>query len=144
MPAEPASDVNGNISLATIRAHYAARDENLGEFHLLNHFRAALPMDLHKVINLQPMPILDLDTAIRLATIELCSKEEATSTPRVQAVQQEEEDDGVKAVTQNQPYNLKKFTQQNQQNRAPKNCQNFRPQNSHRGNQNQSSWRSTW
>ncbi len=37
------------------------------------------------------MPALDLDTAVRLATIELRSKEEAKSTPRVQDVQQEEE-----------------------------------------------------
>jgi hypothetical protein len=87
------------------------------------------------------MLTLDLDTAIRLATIELCSKEEAKSTPKIHAVQPEEEDDGVEAVTQNQLYSTKKFTQQNQQNQAPQNCQNFCPQNTYRGNQNQSSWR---
>jgi hypothetical protein len=68
-------------------------------------------VDLHRVINLQLMPTLDLDTAVRLATIELSSKAKAKSIPRVQAVQQEEEDEGVKAVTQNQPYCQKKFTQ---------------------------------
>jgi hypothetical protein len=92
MPVEPAPDVNGNISLVVMRAHYAARDENLGEFYLFNHFRAALLVDLCRVINLQWMPTLDLDTAVRLATIKLRSKEDARSTPRVHAVQPEEED----------------------------------------------------
>jgi hypothetical protein len=142
MPDEPAPDVNSNGSLATMRAHYPAHDENLGEFYLLNHFRAALPVDLRRVINLQLMPTLDLDTAVRLATIKLCSKEEAKSAPRVHAFQPEEEDEGVEAAIQNQAYRPKKFLQQNQQNQAPQNCQNFRPQNSYRGNQNQSSWRS--
>jgi hypothetical protein len=91
MPPELAPDANGNVSLAAMPAHYAARDENLGEFYLLNQFRAAVPVDLCWVINLQPMPTLDLDTAVRLATIELRSKEEAKSTPTIQAVQQEEE-----------------------------------------------------
>jgi len=41
-----------------MRAHYLARDENIGQFYLLNHFRAALPVHLRRVINLQPMPTL--------------------------------------------------------------------------------------
>jgi hypothetical protein len=72
------------------------------EFYLLNQFRAALPPDLRRVINLQPMHTLDLDTAVRLATIELRSKHEARGTSRIQAVQQEEDEDNVEAVTQNQ------------------------------------------
>ncbi len=102
MTPEPVLDVNGNVSLAEMRAHYAAWDENLSQFYLLNHFRATLPVDLHRVINLQPIPTLDLDTEVRLATIELCSKEEARSAPRVYAVQEEEE--GVEEVTENQAY----------------------------------------
>jgi hypothetical protein len=116
MPPELAPDVNGNVSFANMRAHYTARNENLGQFYLLNHFQAALPVDVRRVINLQPMPTFNLDTAVRLATIELCSKEEARSTPQVHAVQPEEEEEGVEAVTQNQAYHPKRFQQQPQQN----------------------------
>jgi hypothetical protein len=73
-------------------------------------------VDLCRVINLQPMPTLDLDTAVRLATIGLHSKEEARSMPKVHAVQPVEEDDGVEVVTQNQPYC--NFQQQNQQTQS--------------------------
>ncbi len=62
------------------------------------------------------MPTLDLDNAVRLATIELPSKEETRSTPRVHAVQPKEEEEGVEAVAQNQPFRPKRFQQQNQQN----------------------------
>ncbi len=109
------------------------------EFYLLNQFRAALPPDLRRVINLQPMHTLELDTAVRLARIELCSKDEARSTSRIQAVQQEEEEeeeDNIEAVTQNCQ---KKFYPQNQQNRGQQGRQNFRPQNNYRSNQPQ--WR---
>jgi hypothetical protein len=61
----------------------------------------------------------------------------AKATPRIQAVQQEEEEDGVEAVTQNHP---RKFSQQNQQNRGQQNCQNYGLQNNYRNNQNQQSW----
>jgi hypothetical protein len=44
--------------------------------------------DLRRVINLQPMHTLDLDMAIRLAAIELRSKDEARATSRIQAIQQ--------------------------------------------------------
>jgi len=43
---------------------------------------------------------LDLDTKVRLAMIEACSKEEAKGSPQVHAIQPEEEDEGVKAVSQ--------------------------------------------
>jgi hypothetical protein len=137
-PLEPAPDVNGNISLADHRAHNAALVENVVEFYLLNQFRAALPVDLRMVINLQPVHTLDLNTAVYLATIELCSKDEARGTTRIQAVQQDEEEDGVEAVAQN---HQKKFFPKNQQNRDHQNCQNFRSQNNYRNNQNQQQWR---
>jgi len=94
-PPEPVLDAHGNISLADHRAHNVALVENVIEFYLLNQFRAMLPVDLRRVINLQPMHTLDLDTAVRLATIELRSKDEARGTLRIQAVQQEEEEDSV-------------------------------------------------
>jgi hypothetical protein len=111
MPAEPVPDVNGNVRLADMRAHYAARDKCFGQFHLLNQFWAVLPVDLQRVINLQPIPTLDLDTAVRLATIKAHSKEEAKSAPRVLEVQPEEYEEGVEAVTQNTACRPKKFQQ---------------------------------
>jgi hypothetical protein len=74
-PPYPIPDVNGNISLADHIAHNAALIENVIKFYLLNHqFQAALPVDLRRVINLQPMHMLDLDTAVHLDMIELRSK----------------------------------------------------------------------
>jgi hypothetical protein len=124
-PPEPAPDANGNVSLVAMRTHNEALVDNVGEFYLLNQFRAAFPVDLPRVINLQPMPTLDLDTAVRLATIKLRSKDEAKTTWRIQAIQQDAEEDGVEAITQN---HQKKFTPSNQQNRGQQNCQNYRPQ----------------
>jgi len=117
-PPEPIPDANGNITLAAHTAHNVALVENVVEFYLLNQFLAALPVDLRRVINLQPMQTLDLDTAVRLATIELRSKDEARGNSRIQAVQQEEEEEGVATVIQN-PH--KKFFPQNQQNRGQQN-----------------------
>ncbi len=117
-PPNPVPDANGNITQADHIAHNAALIENVVEFYLLNQFRAALPVDLRRVINLQPMHTLDLDTAVHLDTIELHSKDEARGTTQIQAVQQEEEEDGVEAVTKNRQ---KKFFPQNQQNRGQQN-----------------------
>jgi len=138
-PPELILDANGNVTLAAMRAHNAALVENVVEFYLLNQFRAALPVDLRRVINLQPMQTLDLDTAVRLATIELCSKDEARGNSRIQAVQQDEEEEGVDIVTQNRQ---KKFFPQNQQNRGQQNCPNVRQQNNYCNNQGQQQWRS--
>jgi hypothetical protein len=102
---------------------------HLSKFYLLNQFWAALPVDLRRVINLQPMHTLDLDTAVHLATVELCSKDEARGTTHIQAVQPDEEEDGVDAVAQNRQ---KKFFPQNQQNRGQQNRHNFRPQTNYR------------
>jgi hypothetical protein len=132
-PPNPVPDANGNITYVDHLAHNRALVENVVEFYLLNQFRAALPLDLRRVINLQPMHTLDLDMAVWLATIELRSKDQARGSSRIQAVQQEEEGDNVKAVTQNRQ---KKFFSQNQQNRGQQNCQNFIPQNNYRNNQN--------
>jgi hypothetical protein len=142
-PPDPVADGAGNITLTLndFNAYKRALVENVVEFYILNQFRAALLPDLRRVINLQPMHSLDLDTAVRLATIELRSKDEARSGARINPVQQpEEEEDIVEAVTQNRQ---KKFYPQAQQNRGQQQRQNSRPQqqnNNYRNNQQQ--WRS--
>ncbi len=45
-PPEPIPDANGNVSLVAMRAHKEALIEKMGEFYLLNQFRAALPVAL--------------------------------------------------------------------------------------------------
>jgi hypothetical protein len=72
-PQDPVPDANGNITmmLAEHQNYKKALVENVVEFYILNQFRAALLPDLRWVINLQPMHMLDLDTAVCLATIKL-------------------------------------------------------------------------
>jgi hypothetical protein len=139
-PADPVADNAGNITMtaANFQAYKKALIDNVMEFNILNQFRAALLPELRRVINLQPLETLELNTAVRLATIELRSKDENKSSSKIQAVQQEEEDDNVEAITQNRQ---KKFTPSNTQNRGQQNRQNYRPQNNYRSN-NQQSWRS--
>jgi hypothetical protein len=139
-PADPVADNAGNITMtaANFQAYKKALIDNVMEFNILNQFRAALLPELRRVINLQPLHMLDLNTAVRLATIELRSKDENKPPSKIQAVQQEEEDDNVEAITQNRQ---KKFTPSNTQNRGQQNRQNYRPQNTYRSN-NQQSWRS--
>jgi len=87
------------------------------------------------------MHSLDLDTAVRLATIELRSKDEARSGAKINPVQQsEEEEDVVEAVTQNRPQ--KKFYPQSQQNRGQQQRQNSRPPQGNNYRSNQQQWRS--
>jgi hypothetical protein len=139
-PANPPVDAAGNISNVDFLAYKQALIQNVTEFYLLNQFRAALLPELRRVINLQPMETLDLDTAVRLATIELRSKEETKSTSKINPVQQpDEEEDAVEAVTQPQQ---KKFVPQGQRNRyQQQQHQAPRPQqpNNYRSNQQ---WRS--
>jgi hypothetical protein len=96
-PAEPVADNAGNITmpLANFQAYKKALIYNVMEFNILNQFRAALLPELRRVINLQPIHTLDLDTAVRLATIELRSKDESKGSSRIQAVQQEDQDDNM-------------------------------------------------
>jgi hypothetical protein len=140
-PANPPVDANGNISNADFLAYKQALIRNVTEFYLLNQFRAALLPELRRVINLQPMETLDLDTAVRLATIELRSKEEAKSTSRINPVQQpEEEEDVVEAVAQSRP---KKFVPQGQRNRnQQQQRQAPRPQQQNNNYRNNQQWRS--
>jgi hypothetical protein len=143
-PADQVADNAGNVTmtLADFNAYKKALSENVVEFYILNEFRVALLPDLRQVINLQPMHTLDLDMAVRLATIELRSKDEAKTGSRINSVQQQEEDDDViEAVTQTRQ---KKFYPQAPQNRGQQQQrQSSRPQqqnNNYRGNQQQ--WRS--
>jgi hypothetical protein len=122
-PRNPTPNANGNITYANHLTHCRALVKNVVKFYLLNQLRAAFPPDLRRIINLQPMGTLDLDTAVCLAMIELRSKDEARSTSRIQAVQPEEDEDNVEAGTQN---HQKKFFPQIQQNRGQQVCQNFR------------------
>jgi hypothetical protein len=142
-PPDPVADGAENITLTLndFNTYKKALVENVVEFYILNQFRAALLPDLRRVINLQPMHSLDLDTAVRLATIELRSKDEARSGAKINPVQQsEEEEDVVEAVTQNRPQ--KKFYPQNQQNRGQQQRQNSRPPQGNNYRSNQQQWRS--
>ncbi len=107
-PQDPVLGANGNITmtLAEHQNYKKALVENVVEFYILNQFRAALLLDLRRVINLQPMHTLDLDTAVCLATIELRSKDEARGSSKIQAVQQEEEEENVEAISQNRQRNF--------------------------------------
>ncbi len=60
-----------------VEEYYKTRDKAIGEFCLLNFLCAGLPTDLRRVINLQQLESLDLFAAVKLATIETQSKEEA-------------------------------------------------------------------
>jgi hypothetical protein len=81
------------------------------------------------------MHTLDLDTAVRLATIELRSKDDARGASKIQAVHQEEEEENVEAISQNRQRSFSTNQNQGQQNK-PQNRQNYRPQNN-----NQQQWR---
>ena len=102
-PPDLAIDATGNhvITPADSQAYKQAMVENVVEFYIQNQFRAALLPDLRRVIHLQPMHTLDLDMAVRLATIELRSKDEAKGSSKIQAVQQEDEVHNIEAISQN-------------------------------------------
>jgi hypothetical protein len=136
-PPDPVIDAaTGNhiISLADFQAYKQALIKNVSQFYLLNQFRAALLPDLRRVINLQPMHLLDLDTAVRLATVELRSKDEAKAQPRIQAVQQDEEEENIEAISQNKSRNFSSYQNRNQQPNRNQSRPNFRPQSNYRNN----------
>jgi hypothetical protein len=140
-PQDPVPDANGNITMtrAEHQNYKKALVENVVEFYILNQFRAALLPDLRRVINLQPMHTLDLDTAVRLATIELRSKDEARGASKIQAIQQGDKEDNVEAISQNRQRGFSTNQNQGQQDKS-QNCQNYQPQNNYRNN-NQQQWR---
>ncbi len=140
-PPDLVADGSGNITLTLndFNTYKKALVENVVEFYILNQFRAAILLDLRRVINLQPMHSLDLDTAVRLATIELRYKDEAMSGAKINPVQQSEVEE-VEAVTQNRPQ--KKFYPQSQQNRGQQQRQISRPPQGNNYRSNQQQWRS--
>jgi hypothetical protein len=92
LPLKPVPQANGFLDTAEVNAYYETRDEAIGEFYLLNFFRAGLPSELKRVINLQSLDKLELYTAVKLATIESRSREEAKSSSRIYAVEDNSED----------------------------------------------------
>jgi hypothetical protein len=87
LPVEPVLTGNIQNDTAAMWAHVRASSINLAKFFLLNHFRAGLPTELRRVLNLQNEDKLCLNTAVKLATIEARSREEAKCTSKVYATQ---------------------------------------------------------
>ena len=80
LPPKPVVQANGFLDTAEVDTYYDIRDRAIGEFYLLNLFRAGLPTELKRVINLQSLNELDLYNAVKLATIESLSREEAKNS----------------------------------------------------------------
>jgi hypothetical protein len=115
LPVEPVLTSNVQDNTAAMRAHVRQRDINLAKFFLLNHFRAGLPTELCQGLLLQNEDELRLNAAVKLATIEARSCEEAKCNSKVYATEiaaDDNEDNQIEAV-----------------------CQNFRPNNSNRQQQ---------
>jgi len=55
LPPKPVVQANGFLDTAEVDAYYDIRDKAIGEFYLLNLFRAGLPTELKRVINLQSL-----------------------------------------------------------------------------------------
>ena len=92
LPPKPVVQANGFLDTAEVDAYYDIREKAIGEFYLLNLFRAGLPTELKRVINLQSLNELDLYNAVKLATIESLSREEAKTSSHVFAIEDETED----------------------------------------------------
>ncbi len=85
LPAEPVLQNQADVQL--MRDYVCQRDLNLAKFFLLNHFRAGLPTELRRVLNLQNQDELRLYVAVKLATIEARSCEEAKCASKVYATE---------------------------------------------------------
>jgi hypothetical protein len=83
LPEEPAHNDANQVNLFEMRAYVRQRDLNLANFFLLNHFQAGLPTKLRRVLNLQNQDELRLSNAIKLATIEAQSREEAKCASKI-------------------------------------------------------------
>jgi hypothetical protein len=92
LPPKPVVQANGFMDTAEVDAYYDIRDRAIGKFYLLNLFRAGLPTELKRVINLQSLNELDLYNAVKLATIESLSREESKASSQVFAIDDETED----------------------------------------------------
>jgi hypothetical protein len=129
LPVEPVLTGNIQNDTAAMRAHVRASNINLAKFFLLNHFRAGLPTELRRVLNLQNEDELRLNAAVKLATIEARSREEARCNNKVYATEvvQENQEPQIEAIRQNwRPSNSNQNNQYRPQNR---NQQQQRSQN---------------
>jgi hypothetical protein len=131
LPPKPVPQANGFLDTAEVDAYYETQDVAIGKFYLLNFFRAGLPAELKRVINLQSLDELDLYTAAKLTTIESRSREEAKSSSKIFAVDDDSED----------PIDAVNFRQQRNSNQSQRGQnRNFRDNNrgatnnSNRGN----------
>jgi hypothetical protein len=129
LPPKPVVQANGFLDTAEVDAYYDIRDKAIGEFYLLNLFRAGLPTELKRVINLQSLNELDLYNAVKLATIESLSREEAKASSHVFAIDDETED-AVDAVN----YRQQKSSNQSSRGQNRNFQGNNRGSNSNRGN----------
>ncbi len=112
----------------------SASNLNLAKFFLLNHFRAGLPTELRRVLNLQNEDELRLNAAVKLATIEARSREEAKCQSKIYATE---------VVSNNQEPHIEAVRQTwRPANQAQSN--QYRPQNRNQNQQqrsNNQSWR---
>jgi wobble nucleotide-excising tRNase len=90
-----------------MRAYVRECNLNVAKFFLLNHFRAGLPSELRRVLNLQNQDELRLNHAVKLATIEQRSREEAKNRNKIFATDispQDSDDTQIDALRQNSTY----------------------------------------
>jgi hypothetical protein len=119
-----------------MQAYVRKQDLNLVQFFFLNHLWAGLPTELRRVLNLQNQDKLKLSNAVKLATIEARSREEAKCSSKVYATTtlDDYEEAQIDAFQQGTSYNKqtsKRFQPQSPRKNNPP-CQ-----------QSKSSWRST-
>jgi hypothetical protein len=81
LPDEPVLQNQADTLL--MRTYVRECNLNVAKFFLLNHFRAGLPSELRRVLNLQNQDELRLNHAVKLATIEQRSREEAKNRNKV-------------------------------------------------------------
>ncbi len=103
LPVKPELTGNVQADTAAMRAYIRHCDINLAKFFILNHFRAGLPTELRRVLNLQNEDELRLNATVKLATIKARSREEAKYTSKVYVTEitaEDNEDNQIGAVHQ--------------------------------------------
>jgi hypothetical protein len=105
LPLEPVLQNQADTLL--MRAYVRECNLNVAKFFLLNHFRAGLPSELRRVLNLQNQDELKLNQAVKLATIEQRSREEAKNRNKIFATDissKDSDDTQIDALRQNFNY----------------------------------------
>jgi len=137
LPDEPVLQNQADTLL--MRTYVRECNLNVAKFFLLNHFRAGLPSELRRVLNLQNQDELRLNHAVKLATIEQRSREEAKNRNKSFATDISPPDsDGtqIDALRQTSTYN-RQSTGRYQSQPARKNNQQRLQNESWRQNNNQ-------